>query len=182
MYIRSILLAATVQLLSGICLAQSAQHLNLTAIALVNNASVIQCWQLNQTITTVQFPQGPGIISDLGPLGNPAIGLGDPVNATWESVPAGSTFPGQHAAAAVEYNIVLSGSLLLNISETGQSATIQGGAHGLILVTDIAGTGHSAAIGPESPAVVMMMPIKDNVVPAHTVLHDGQCAECEMHF
>ena len=80
------------------------------------------------------------------------------------------------------YNIVLSGTLLLGVNETNQSAVIEGGAHGLILVTDIEGTGHSAGIGPDAPAVVVMLPIKDDIVPAHTVLHDGQCLECEMNF
>ena len=87
-------LAAGLQLLSIVCLGQS-EHLNLTTIALVDNASVIQCWQLDQTINPVSFPVGNGIISSLGPLG-------DPVNATWESVPAGAAFPGQHPANAVE--------------------------------------------------------------------------------
>jgi hypothetical protein len=84
------------------------------------------------------------------------------------------------------YNVILSGTLLLNVNSTGQSAMIEGGAHGLILVTDtdpnIMGVGHSAATSPHAPSVVLMLPIKDNVVPAHTVLHDGQCLECEMNF
>jgi hypothetical protein len=59
---------------------------------------------------------------------------------------------------------------------------IEGGPHGLILVTDTTGDGHTAAISSDAPSVVMMLPIKDDVVPAHTVLHGGQCLPCEMNF
>ena len=89
MHPNSILLTAIVQLFSGICLAQS-DHLNLTTIALVNKASVIQCWQLDQAI----FPLGPSNETDLGPLGHP-------VNATWMKAPAGTKVP-PHPANAVE--------------------------------------------------------------------------------
>lgn len=80
------------------------------------------------------------------------------------------------------YNVVLSGTLILSVNSTGQSAVIEGGAHGLLLVTDTAGAGHTAAISPQAPSVVVMLPIKDDVIPAHTVLHDGQCQKCEMIF
>ena len=80
------------------------------------------------------------------------------------------------------YNVILSGTLHLSFNSTGQSATIDGGAHGLILVTDLTGNGHSAAITPDAPGVVLMLPVKDDIIPAHTVLHDGQCLECEMNF
>jgi hypothetical protein len=92
MHFHSVLVAAILQLLSGICLAQS-DHLNITTIAVVNNVSVFQCWQLNQTITALP-PAGIVNSTTLGPLG-------DPVNATWLSAPAG-TLLGQHHAAAVE--------------------------------------------------------------------------------
>ena len=93
MYFCPVLLAAILPFLSGICQAQSG-HLNLTTIALVNNVSVFQCWQLNQPISPV--PSSAGIVNStmLGPLG-------DPVNATWLSAPAGAAL-GQHHADAVE--------------------------------------------------------------------------------
>ena len=80
------------------------------------------------------------------------------------------------------YNVVLSGTLLLGVNSTGQSAVIEGGAHGLILVTDTMGIGHSAAISSRAPSIALMLPIKDDVVPLHTVLHDGQCLDSEMNF
>lgn len=82
----------TLTLFSGIGLAQ-AGHLNLTTIALVNNVSVFQCWQLNQTIDFLG-PNGTSNSTTLGPLGSQ-------VNATWLSSPAGAFNP-EHPANAVE--------------------------------------------------------------------------------
>ena len=104
------------------------------------------------------------------------------VDSSSQSSP--SLFPGNLLTPFVpfRYNVVLSGTLLLNVTSTGETAVIKGGAHGLLLVTDTSGEGHSAAISTHAPSVVMMLPIKDDVVPAHTVLHGGQCLECEMNF
>ena len=89
MHSHSYILSIILHLLSSICLAHS-DHLNLTTIALVNNVSVIQCWQLNQPIISM----GGANSSSLGPLG-------DPVNATWMSAPAGTSNP-DHPAKVVE--------------------------------------------------------------------------------
>ena len=97
MHFRSLFAAAFMHSLSGIGLAQS-EHLNLTTIALVNGVSVFQCWQLNQTIvpTAISAPGPSGVVknSTLGPLG-------DPVDATWLSVPGGTPVR-DHPANAVE--------------------------------------------------------------------------------
>ncbi|KAI9696137.1 MAG: hypothetical protein M1820_008278 [Bogoriella megaspora] len=169
MYSRSFILPIIIQVLAGICLAQS-DHLNFTTVAIVNNVSVIQCWQLNRSIVPISAAKS----STLG-------AFRDPVNATWLSAPAGTPNP-EHTANAIEYNVILSGTLHLGVYETGQTATIKGGAHGLLLVTDTTGNGNSAAITDDAPAVALTLPIKEGVIPCYVVLHDGQCLDEEMNF
>lgn len=98
------------------------------------------------------------------------------------SIPQSRSYRFLTTLLLTRYNVVLSGTLLLSVNSTGQSAVIEGGAHGLFLVTDTAGIGHTATISPQAPSVVLMLPIKDAVIPAHTVLHDGQCLKCEKNF
>jgi len=167
MHYQSTLLAAMLQLLSAFHLVR-ANHLNITTVALNNNVTTFECWQLNAPLN----PFDNSEILSLGPLGGT-------VDSNFLIVPAGTTL-GPGVASAVQYAAVLSGQLLLKVTSSGQQAIVNGGAHGLVLVAET--SGFAATVISDTSSVIVTLPVQDNAIPDHIFLKFGQCTELEMNY
>jgi len=78
--------------------------------------------------------------------------------------------------------VVLAGEAVVSLPNSTQTATIPGGRNGLILAADIKNAstyGHITVYPNKKETIVMQIPTADNVIPPHSVLHDGPCAKSE---
>ena len=180
---------------------------NLTAISAVNDASVLECWQITLPLTISQAP---------GTKGAAVQQLGNLSNMTWSSIPGG--YPGSpHPAPAVQYgnllcisrswyfsvqsqntlltivrvceinryNAILSGILRITIPNSPQQATVYGGKYGLIIAVDTADVskiGHvSSTLGTEE-LTALMIPTESGRIPSHKIIHSGACEKCDLEL
>jgi hypothetical protein len=62
-------------------------------------------------------------------------------------------------------------------------AWVQGGKYGLILAVDtftVSTLGHATEYPGDADTVALQIPLKDGIVPTHTVLYEGPCQWNEM--
>ncbi|KAF5872212.1 uncharacterized protein Bfra_005566 [Botrytis fragariae] len=150
-------------------------NFNLTAITASKNISIFQCWQLTDPIISGEQP-GYGsemILQNLGAMGNATYGY------------LSANFPGAaHVAPAAQYVVLLSGQMVITISETNQTATFTAGANGIIVAADTqdkSANGHMTA-SLDEPVATLQIPFLGGVPPGYKVLHDGVCGEDELEF
>ncbi|KAF2402080.1 hypothetical protein EJ06DRAFT_529199 [Trichodelitschia bisporula] len=141
------------------------QGLNITAIAAVNGASVLQCWHLAAApadfASAVNYPLGAGAFS-----------------GSFLGVIAPRTVVGKAWAPHVQFSFVLSGLVHISIPDSKQEAWIQGGRYGGIIAADtkdVSLTGHITEFPGGDETLIAQFPMVGNEVPAHEVLYDGAC-------
>ena len=74
------------------------------------------------------------------------------------------------------YAFFLTGSAIVSIPNSTQSATIGAGKNGLVFAADtaaVSSTGHITAFLEDT--ILIQIPLRDGVAPKHTILHDGGC-------
>ena len=72
---------------------------------------------------------------------------------------------------------------MVSLPNSTETATIQGGRNGFILATDtknVSTLGHKTVYPSKDVTVGIQIPLRDNEIPAHTVLHAGSCNPGEM--
>ncbi|KAL9020292.1 MAG: hypothetical protein Q9185_002473 [Variospora sp. 1 TL-2023] len=141
-------------------------HLTLTAISAKNGVSTIERWQLKSPFATA---------SEAGVSGVPFAQLGKTSSASYAVIPPHYDSP-PHPAPQLQYVCFLTGEAVITIPETGQSATIKGGRHGLIIAADtkdVSRVGHVTTYPTGEETVAISMPFADGKVPEHVVLEDG---------
>ena len=76
-----------------------------------------------------------------------------------------------------------SGIAVLSLPTSNETATVKGGANGLILAADtieVSALGHTTVYPSETErTVTAVLPLVNNTLPEHTVLHPGACTEEE---
>ena len=80
------------------------------------------------------------------------------------------------------YVYFTSGRAKLSLPTSPDTATIKGGAYGLILAADtaeVSAKGHTTVYESAEQTIGLVIPLAGNKVPEHTVLHKGACTEAE---
>lgn len=75
-----------------------------------------------------------------------------------------------------------SGTAVLSLPTSSETATVQGGAYGLILAADTAAVsdkGHITRYPGKKQTIGLTIPVVGDKVPEHKVLHQGACTEEE---
>ena len=75
-----------------------------------------------------------------------------------------------------------SGTAVISLPTSSDTAIIKGGASGLILAADIASVsalGHTTKYPSKERTVGLVLPLTNNTMPAHTVVHAGACTEAD---
>ena len=151
--------------------------LNLTAISTYNDASVIECWQMQPNFTLTTQP---------GVSGSLSLFLGNTVNASYLAIPPRFD-GGLHNAPVGQYVIYLSGMAHITLPNTTVSpkteAWIHGGKYGLVIAADVKGMskyGHETSYPTNANTVTLTIPFAGGKIPDHTVLYEGPCLWPEM--
>ena len=80
------------------------------------------------------------------------------------------------------YVYFTSGSAVISLPSSNDTAKVKGGHDGLILATDIASVsrlGHVTTYGKKERTVGVAIGLANNTVPKHAVLHSGPCSKNE---
>ncbi|KAL8990267.1 MAG: hypothetical protein Q9169_008164 [Polycauliona sp. 2 TL-2023] len=145
------------------------QPFNITTLAgNAKNESVIECW----SVANLAVSSTPGINGAL------LASLAAPNALSFVNIP-GKFDGGLHNAPAVH------GKAVITLPKSPDKATVFGGANGLILAADVAAVsklGHTTVYPSKEETTVVVMPIKGNTVPKHTVLHKGACTAKEQNI
>ncbi|KAL8992408.1 MAG: hypothetical protein Q9169_007124 [Polycauliona sp. 2 TL-2023] len=148
------------------------QPFNITTLAgNAKNESVIECW----SVANLAVSSTPGINGAL------LASLAAPNALSFVNIP-GKFDGGLHNAPAVQWVYYTSGKAVITLPKSPDTATVFGGANGLILAADVAAVsklGHTTVYPSGQETTVVVMPIKGNMVPKHTVLHKGACTAKE---
>lgn len=75
-----------------------------------------------------------------------------------------------------------SGTGVISLPTSNDTVTVKGGANGLILAADIASVsalGHITKYPTKERTVGLVLPLTNNTVPVHTVIHAGACTEAD---
>ncbi|KAL9599317.1 MAG: hypothetical protein Q9219_003944 [cf. Caloplaca sp. 3 TL-2023] len=151
------------------------QPLNVTTItANAQKKSVLECW----SVSPLQISATPGIQGAL--LGR----LAAPSALNYFVIPAGFQ-GGLHNAPVVQWVYFTGGKAVVSLPDSPETATIIGGAEGLILAADTANVstvGHFTDYPSKDLTVGLTIPVAGNEVPEHTVLHMGPCTAVEQSF
>ncbi|KAL1603599.1 hypothetical protein SLS60_005187 [Paraconiothyrium brasiliense] len=153
--------------------AQNTTHLNITAIGAADGRSTIECWQITRPFD---------ISADPGTAGTKAQQLGDTTNLTFTILPP-KFDGGIHNAPAVQYVAFTSGLAVVTLPDADDQAIIHGGKYGLIIAADIASVstkGHTTRYPSGSTTTALQIRMKDNIPPAHSILHRGACRQDEL--
>ncbi|KAI1430946.1 hypothetical protein GGR50DRAFT_690112 [Xylaria sp. CBS 124048] len=162
------------QMTSNTIAAPESTSLNVTAIAGVNNRSVIQCWQM----------QPPFAVSnDAGTKGVARLELSDTRNLAYLVLPSNYD-GGLHTAPNVQWVAFISGLAQISLpDDPDTNAFVVGGGFGLIFAadtTDVSGQGHITRYPGNTETIALQIPTRDGVVPSHSVLHAGPCSSEEV--
>ncbi|GAB7337365.1 hypothetical protein MBLNU457_g2713t1 [Dothideomycetes sp. NU457] len=142
---------------------------NITAISAANNASRLECWQLDATPTV-----GRGAVNfDLGNFTNSFVGI----------IPPNTTTGTIGNAATVQYSLVMAGLVHITTPHSGlpdelNEAWIFGGRYGWLIAADLkelAAQGHITTFPGLQRTIIAQFPVANNTPPAHSVLHEGPC-------
>lgn len=174
--------------------ATSPNTLNVTVLGAQNNHSTLECWALNPG-----FQQS----STAGTSGSDALNLGlVGGNASFSILPARfdgglhnapalqcvSSFSfsfssGAMANYAHRWVIFLSGLAHITLPHSNADAWVDGGKNGAILALDTAAVsaeGHYTRYPSDEETVALQVPVGENAVPGHRVLHEGACKGSEV--
>ncbi|KAL8715670.1 MAG: hypothetical protein Q9225_006329 [Loekoesia sp. 1 TL-2023] len=177
--IAALLLLLPLQLLFqqpfALAAASPPKTLNLTTIAAnPQKESVLECWQLTAPFVQSSVPGTTGsVIAQLGQTNNTSYGLIPP-----------QFDGGLHNAPAIQYVAFTAGKAVISFPNSTAGATIYGGRNGLILAADIASVstyGHITKYPSNQVTVLLQIPLANNKVPDHTVLHEGPCTRGEQN-
>lgn len=149
--------------------------LNITSIATLNQASVLQCWQLTTPFT---------VSTQAGTSGALNLFLGDLTNGSYTVVP--SRFNGGlHNAPSMQFVVFLSGLAHVTLPNTTAGplteAWIQGGKYGTIFAADVKGQstyGHITTYPSDADTILLQLPVA--AMPEYRVLYQGPCQYPEM--
>lgn len=75
-----------------------------------------------------------------------------------------------------------SGTAVISLPISNDTATVKGGPNGLILAADTASVsalGHTTKYPSKERTVTLVLPLANNTLPVHTVLHAGACTEAD---
>ncbi|KAH8646702.1 hypothetical protein BX600DRAFT_503595 [Xylariales sp. PMI_506] len=146
-----------------------ALFLNVTAVSARNNASILECWQLEPPFSVSTEP---------GTVGAAAALLGDVSNMSMIVMPANSD-GGLHNAPHNQWVIFLQGLVYITLPEDpSTSAYTAGGEFGILFAADTASVsakGHRTQYLGLTESVALQIPTSGGVIPEHFVLHDGPC-------
>ncbi|KJZ75180.1 hypothetical protein HIM_05374 [Hirsutella minnesotensis 3608] len=149
-------------------MAASQGNFTITAIAASNGHSIIQCWQL----------YAPVQLSNVsGTAGASNTQLGSVESCAYTIIPPNFD-GGLHNAPAAQYVSFLSGSAHITVPGSQDEAVVDGGADGLIIVTDtvdVSKQGHRTVYPEDNPTVALQIPLERGRIPKHIVLHSGPC-------
>ncbi|KAI0890016.1 uncharacterized protein GGS22DRAFT_183364 [Annulohypoxylon maeteangense] len=144
---------------------QAENNLNITALTGRNNVSVLECWQLSAPFVPAEYPNSV------------KVGLGNLSNATY-LVAEGESKLGLHNAPYKQWVWFINGQAEITLPNKTDTALIDGGRYGLIFAgdtKDMSGWGHETRLISDGKLMVIMIPVRDNVVPSHSVLNNGPC-------
>ncbi|KAI3136424.1 hypothetical protein CBS147325_7414 [Penicillium roqueforti] len=146
-----------------------AQSLNVTVLGARHHRSTLECWALVPGFQTSAQP---------GQVGTAALNLGDVGgNASFAVLPAGFD-GGRHNAPALQWVVYLSGLAHITLPNSTTGAWIEGGKNGVILALDTANVsalGHFTTYPSRERTTAMLIPLGEEGVPRHRVLHAGPC-------
>ncbi|KAF2423101.1 hypothetical protein EJ08DRAFT_567761, partial [Tothia fuscella] len=142
--------------------------LNVTAISAVNNASVLECWELTNPPRTFRGAAN----YDIGSFANAYIGVIAP-----------KTYIGKAYAPSPQYSLFLSGLAHISIPNSTLPASqsevwVQGGKYGTIIAVDTTAVsigGHITEFPGGDDTVIAQFPFVDEKLPEHKVLYRGPC-------
>ncbi|OQE25117.1 hypothetical protein PENSTE_c006G06752 [Penicillium steckii] len=156
----------------------SAETLNVTVLGAHNNKSTLECWALQPGFQTSNTAGTSGTeVLNLGPVGGSQAG-----NSSYSVLPA-EFDGGRHNAPALQWVIFLSGLAHITLPNSTTEAWIPGGKNGAILALDTADVstlGHITKYPSKESTVALQIPLGEEGVPAHRVLHAGGCKGVEL--
>ncbi|KAJ5637689.1 hypothetical protein N7490_007568 [Penicillium lividum] len=156
----------------------TASTLNVTVLSAQNNASTLECWALEPGFTTSSEAGTSGSRSlNLGPLGGKIAG-----NSTYTIIPA-KYDGGRHNAPLKQWVVFLSGQAHITLPNSTTEAVVTGGKNGAILAldtADVSGLGHVTKYPSNESTVTLEVPLGEEGIPGHTVLHSGACKGVEL--
>ncbi|KAL1848874.1 hypothetical protein Daus18300_013486 [Diaporthe australafricana] len=168
------LLMPTAALLAALLQPSVALQFNITALGAANNASTIECWQMDTPFT---------ISTQQGTAGSAQLQLGNASTVSYSVLPA-QYDAGVHNAPANQWVLFLTGLAHISLPEDPTtSAYVLGGEFGLIFAADtadVSGVGHSTSYPGNTETVAVQVPTLDGEIPAHSILHDGPCTAVDV--
>ncbi|KAJ6008165.1 hypothetical protein N7540_012141 [Penicillium herquei] len=151
----------------------AAGTLNVTVLGAQNNVSTLECWALEPGFgTSSQAGTAGSKTLNLGPLGGKNAG-----NSTYALI-AGQFDGGRHNAPAAQWVVFLSGLAHITLPNSTDEAWIPGGRNGAILAldtADVSGWGHTTTYPSNQTTATFEIPLGDEGIPGHKVLHGGAC-------
>lgn len=146
-----------------------ALQLNITALGAANNASTLECWQMDTPFAISTQP---------GTSGSAQLQLGNTSTMSYSVLPA-EFDAGVHNAPSVQWVIYLSGLAHITLpADNTTSAFVTGGQFGVLFATDtadVSSTGHSTSYPGITETVALQIPTLDGEIPSHSILHAGPC-------
>ncbi|KAJ5123668.1 hypothetical protein N7448_009765 [Penicillium atrosanguineum] len=143
--------------------------LNVTVLGAQNNISTLECWALLS---------GFKHSSEAGTAGSESLNLGKlGGDSTYTILPAGFN-GGRHNAPALQWVIFLSGLAHITLPNSTAEAWVAGGKNGAILAldtADVSAFGHYTTYPSKEQTITLEIPLGNEGIPAHTVLHGGPC-------
>ncbi|KAH9998197.1 hypothetical protein F4779DRAFT_631394 [Xylariaceae sp. FL0662B] len=141
--------------------------LNVTVVGAQDGKSRFECWALSE----------PFISSDqFGIVGTQTTSLGDVANITYNVIPAGFD-SGFHTAPTNQWVIVLNGLAVVTLPDNSSASVAASmGEMGLLIFADTADVskeGHGSVYPGITETIFLQIPMKDDVLPEHQVLHDN---------
>ncbi|KAK7698061.1 hypothetical protein SLS64_012939 [Diaporthe eres] len=146
-----------------------ALHFNITALGAANNASTLECWQMDTPFA---------ISTQQGTAGSAQLQLGNTSTISYSVLPA-QFDAGVHNAPANQWVIFLSGLAYISLPEDETTSVyVSGGQFGLIFAadtSDVSATGHATSYPGTTETIAIQIPTEDGEIPDHSILHPGPC-------
>ncbi|CAF9937042.1 MAG: hypothetical protein HETSPECPRED_010540 [Heterodermia speciosa] len=154
-------------------LAASPKTLNITAIsANAEKQSTLECWQLAAPfLSSTTAGTSGAVFAQLGEGGATSYGILPP-----------QFDGGLHNAPAVQWVSFTAGKAVISLPNSTQTATVYGGREGLILAADtknVSTLGHRTTYPSNHTTVAIQIPLENNAIPLHSILHPGACVKYE---
>ncbi|KAL8786797.1 MAG: hypothetical protein Q9195_008055 [Heterodermia aff. obscurata] len=153
--------------------AATPETLNITTIsANAEKQSTLECWQLAAPLLSS---------TTAGTSGAVFAQLGDGGAASYGIIPP-QFDGGLHNAPAVQWVAFTAGKAVISLPNSTRTATVYGGREGLILAADtknVSTLGHRTRYPSNQTTVAIQIPLENNAIPPHTVLHPGACLKGE---